>query len=204
MPTLPVFGSESVSGMPISCVTVSHVPSGNCISTLFSVERTLLAKGASFGSCFRYAARYWSPMPSMHFLSQEAAKDGTDATASVAMPAATMTLFTQASSDEAVETAEYFFFVERSQRRTGTHARRRNVRCFETGDVEIGLIEMERHDRCNRLARRSRCHGLARPGGGLPAARRLRTSSTREKRHQRHSRTRRRHRHEKPASSNAH
>src|SRR6185369_9421845 len=188
MPTLPVFGSESVSGMPISCVTVSHVPSGNCISTLFSVKRTSLAKGASFGACFRYAARYWSPMPSMHFLSQEAAKDGTDATASVAMPAATMTLFTQASSDEAVETAEYFFFAERSQRRAGTHARRWNVRCLETREIEIGLIEMERHDRCDRLARRARCHGLAQRGTPLQAARRLRASSIGEKRHQRHSR----------------
>jgi hypothetical protein len=53
MPTLPVFGSDSTSGEPTSCVTVSQVPSGNSISTLFSEKRTFFANGAFDGSWLR-------------------------------------------------------------------------------------------------------------------------------------------------------
>src|SRR3954471_1242945 len=101
-------------------------------------------------------------MPSMHFLSQEAAKDGAAAAASVVMPAATMNLFTQASSDEAVETAEYLFFAERRERRAGTQAGRRKLGFFETGEIEVRLVDMKRHDRLGhpgriRRAGRNRC-----------------------------------------------
>ncbi len=64
------------------------------------------------------------------------------------MPAATMNFFTRdAPSDDAVETAEYFFFAERRQRCAGAQARGGNVRFLGASEIEIRLIEMERNDR---------------------------------------------------------
>src|SRR6185436_10575539 len=149
-------------------------------------------------------------MFSMHFLSQEAAKDGAAAKATVAMPAATMNLFTRASSDEAVETAEYLFFAERRERRAGTQAGRRNIGFFETGEIEVRLVEMKRHDRRGRpgrirRARRNRCvrrvWQVRRRGDRLPAARRLRASGERPQYQRRASH---RHGHHKLATRKAH
>ncbi len=77
-PTKPGVGSSKLSGranineLEVSGALRHRVPARVGEHHLHVVlgEAHLFAKGASFGSCFRYAARYWSPMCSMHALSQ--------------------------------------------------------------------------------------------------------------------------------------
>ncbi len=74
MPTLPVFGSDSVSGVPISCVTVSHAGVGEFHFDVVLGEAHVLRERRELRIVLHDTPRDTDRRcSSRHFLSQSAA-----------------------------------------------------------------------------------------------------------------------------------